>query len=149
MSGEDVLGLLFLAVCSPLLAVGKLGTDGLALLRPLSAGDIDVEDLIQAEVSEQLLIAGVGIQHAEAAVSLLQEMDGGAGEGAEKGGVHHRTMLEIHDEVVGALVQHGLKGALHLNRILEAAAPFDSKPKHVADTADEYVGEGRHGGKGG
>ena len=145
MRSEDMLGLLFLAVRARLLAVGKLGADGLALLRPLRASDIDMEDLIEPEVGEKLLVAWVGVQYGEAAAALLQEVDGGAGKGAEEGGVHHGTVLEVHDEVVRALVEHRLKGALHLDRVLKAAAPFDSKPKYMADAADEYVGESRHG----
>jgi hypothetical protein len=142
-----MLGLLLLTRSPLLFTAGEFLANSLSLLRPESSGGIDIENVIQSQVSEKLLIARVRIHHTETAVALFYEVESRAGQSAQKGGVHHGAVLQIHHEILGAFIEHRLKGTLHLNGILETATSLHTKPKNFAYPADENGGGSGHGRK--
>ncbi len=147
MGGQNMLRVFLLTHGTFLSAVGQLCADGLSFLWPEDTGGINIQNVIQAQVSEQLLVAGVRIYHTETSDPFFDQVQRSAGKSTQEGGVHHLAVLQIHHKIPGPFIKHRLKGALHLNGILKAATSLHTKPKNFAYPADENGWGSRHGGE--
>ena len=103
----------------------------------LNAAGVHGEELVKAEVAEEVVVALVEIDDVKAALADLAKAEGDHGQGAHEGGVHDGTVAEIDDEFAMAAVDHFLGEVFDAGAIKEGAFPFHFDPDDLVGSAYE------------
>ena len=97
-------------------------------LRSNRAIGLNIENLIESEAGKKFVAPSAAMNDVKMSLAKFFQSQRHRRHCAHKGGIHHRAMFEINDELAVTAVDHLLREFFQATAVEEVALPFYSHP---------------------